>query len=104
MHGTHVAGTIAAKANNGAGVAGVSFNSPLSICKALYTAAGTGMTSDVADCIVWVAPARRQGDLDEPRRRRLDDAQERRRGGLGERKRDRLRARGSRRQRRRRAR
>jgi thermitase len=32
----------------------VSFNSPLSICKALYTAAGTGMTSDVAACIVWV--------------------------------------------------
>jgi len=52
-HGTHVAGTIAAKANNSAGVAGVAFNSPLSICKALYTAAGTGMTSDVAACIVW---------------------------------------------------
>ena len=53
MHGTHVAGTIAAKANNATGVAGVAFNSPLSICKALYTAAGTGMTSDVAACIVW---------------------------------------------------
>src|SRR5262245_9873163 len=46
MHGTHVAGTIAAKANNATGVAGVDFNASLSICKALYTAAGTGLTSD----------------------------------------------------------
>ena len=53
MHGTHVAGTIAAKANNATGVAGVAFNSSLSICKALYTAAGTGLTSDVANCINW---------------------------------------------------
>ena len=54
MHGTHVAGTIAAKANNATGVAGVAFNSNLTICKALYTAAGTGLTSDVAACIAWV--------------------------------------------------
>ena len=53
MHGTHVAGTIAAKANNATGVAGVDFNASLSICKALYTAAGTGLTSDVANCINW---------------------------------------------------
>jgi thermitase len=53
MHGTHVAGTIAAKANNATGVAGVAFNSNLTICKALYTAAGTGLTSDVANCINW---------------------------------------------------
>jgi Subtilase family len=34
-HGTHVAGTIAAKANNGIGVAGVAFNADLVVCKAL---------------------------------------------------------------------
>jgi thermitase len=53
MHGTHVAGTIAAKANNATGVAGVAFNSNLSICRALRSAAGTGLTSDVANCINW---------------------------------------------------
>jgi len=52
-HGTHVAGTIAAKANNGKGVAGVAFNSPLAICKALSGPLGMGSTSDVANCIVW---------------------------------------------------
>jgi thermitase len=53
MHGTHVAGTIAAKANNATGVAGVAFNASFAICKALRTAAGTGLTSDVANCINW---------------------------------------------------
>jgi thermitase len=53
MHGTHVAGTIAAKANNTAGVAGVAFNASLAICKGLHTAAGTGLTSDIANCINW---------------------------------------------------
>jgi subtilisin family serine protease len=53
MHGTHVAGTISAKANNATGVTGVAFNSTLAICKALHTAAGTGLTSDVANCINW---------------------------------------------------
>jgi thermitase len=54
MHGTHVAGTIAAKANNATGVAGVAFNANLAICRALRTAAGTGLSSDVAACINWV--------------------------------------------------
>jgi thermitase len=54
-HGTHVAGTIAAKANNGIGVAGVAFNADLVICKALGGALGTGSTADVANCINWVA-------------------------------------------------
>lgn len=52
-HGTHVAGTISANANNGTGVAGVSFNSPLAVCKALGGPLGTGNTSDVANCITW---------------------------------------------------
>ena len=54
-HGTHVAGTIAAKANNGVGVAGVAFNASLAICKALHTAAGTGSTAAVANCITYLA-------------------------------------------------
>jgi thermitase len=53
MHGTHVAGTITANANNATGVTGVDVNASLAICKALHTAAGTGMTSDVANCINW---------------------------------------------------
>ncbi len=53
-HGTHVAGTIAAKANNGVGVAGVSFNSSLAICKAL-NAVGSGTTAGVANCITYLA-------------------------------------------------
>lgn len=51
-HGTHVAGTIAALAGNGRGIAGVAFDSPLIICKALG-ADGSGDTSDVAGCIAW---------------------------------------------------
>jgi thermitase len=51
MHGTHVAGTIAAKASNATGVAGVAFNASLAICRALRSPAGTGLTSDVANCI-----------------------------------------------------
>src|SRR3954463_2070536 len=53
-HGTHVSGTITANANNGKGVTGVAFNSPLAICKALGGPLGVGSTSDVANCITWV--------------------------------------------------
>jgi thermitase len=53
LHGTHVAGTIAAKANNATGVAGVDFNASLAICRALRGGAGVGLTSDVANCITW---------------------------------------------------
>ncbi|CAA9348202.1 MAG: hypothetical protein AVDCRST_MAG40-2747, partial [uncultured Gemmatimonadaceae bacterium] len=53
-HGTHVAGTIAGIANNGKGVAGVAFNSPLSICKALSGPLGQGSTAGVANCITYL--------------------------------------------------
>ncbi len=53
-HGTHVAGTIAANADNGIGVAGVAFDAQLVICKALGGPLGTGTTADVANCIGWV--------------------------------------------------
>jgi thermitase len=52
-HGTHVAGTIGALANNGVGIAGVAFASKLIICKAL-DAQGSGTTADIASCIDWV--------------------------------------------------
>jgi thermitase len=52
-HGTHVAGTIAANANNGAGVAGVAFNSQLAICKALNSG-GSGTLAMIANCITWL--------------------------------------------------
>lgn len=52
-HGTHVAGTIAATANNGKGVAGVAFNSPLAVCKALNSS-GSGTLDMVANCITWL--------------------------------------------------
>ena len=57
-HGSHVSGTISANTNNGQGVAGVAFNSPIVMCKALATAAGVGLTSDIANCINWT---RQQG-------------------------------------------
>src|SRR4051812_29843038 len=54
-HCSHVSGTISANTNNGEGVSGVAFNSPIVMCKALATAAGTGLTSDIANCITWVS-------------------------------------------------
>jgi thermitase len=54
-HGTHVAGTVAALANNGIGGAGVDFAADLVICKALGGPLGAGSTADVANCINWVS-------------------------------------------------
>ena len=50
-HGTHVAGSIAAKTNNGVGVSGVAFNSRIVPVRVLGKCGG--YTSDIADAIIW---------------------------------------------------
>ncbi|NVK22475.1 MAG: S8 family serine peptidase [Kangiellaceae bacterium] len=52
-HGTHVAGTIAAVTNNNKGVAGVAYKSKIVPIRVLGTCGG--LTSDIADAIVWAA-------------------------------------------------
>ena len=53
-HGTHVAGIAAARADNARGIAGVSFASPLAICKAL-DAQGSGSIAAIVNCIAYVS-------------------------------------------------
>ena len=53
-HGTHVAGLIAANANNGVGVAGVAFGVHVLPIKAL-DCQGSGLLSDVASSVIWAA-------------------------------------------------
>ncbi|HEY0061185.1 MAG TPA: S8 family peptidase [Telluria sp.] len=52
-HGTHVAGTIAAKTNNGIGVAGVAYNARILPVRVLGKCGG--YTSDIADGIIWAS-------------------------------------------------
>jgi thermitase len=52
LHGTHVAGTVAAHTGNGLGVGGTAPDAQLAICKAL-NGAGVGTAADVAACIDW---------------------------------------------------
>ena len=52
-HGTHVAGTVAAVANNAKGVAGTAFNSKIVPVRVLGTCGG--YDSDIADAIVWAS-------------------------------------------------
>ena len=54
-HGTHVAGIIGARANNGVGVAGVAFNSPLAVCKSGGGIFGSSTVAGVANCITWLS-------------------------------------------------
>jgi serine protease len=55
LHGTHVAGIIAAKTDNGVGVAGVDWRCNLVIARALGVNHGTGVDSDISDAIRWAA-------------------------------------------------
>jgi serine protease len=50
-HGTHVAGTIGAAANNGIGIAGVAYSAKILPVRALGTCGG--YLSDIADAVVW---------------------------------------------------
>jgi serine protease len=52
-HGTHVSGTVAARTNNGIGVAGVAFNSRVVPVRALGRCGGS--LSDIADAIIWAS-------------------------------------------------
>lgn len=52
-HGTHVAGTVAAVANNGEGVVGVAYDSKVVPVRVLGKCGG--LTSDIADGIIWAA-------------------------------------------------
>lgn len=52
-HGTHVAGTIAAVTNNGAGVAGIAPNAKIVPMRVLGQCGG--YTSDIADAMIWAA-------------------------------------------------
>ncbi len=52
-HGTHVAGSIAAKTNNGIGVAGVAYNAKVLPVRVLGKCGG--YTSDIADGIIWAS-------------------------------------------------
>lgn len=52
-HGTHVAGTVAAVTNNSTGVAGVAYGAKVVPIRVLGKCGG--LTSDIADAIVWAA-------------------------------------------------
>ncbi|PIE17977.1 MAG: hypothetical protein CSA65_06735 [Proteobacteria bacterium] len=55
LHGTHVAGIIAARSINNKGIAGICWNCKIVPIRALGVDAGRGVDSDIADAIRWAA-------------------------------------------------
>ena len=55
FHGTHIAGIIAARPNNGVGVAGVCWNCKIVPIRVLGIDQGKGADADIADGIRWAA-------------------------------------------------
>ena len=66
LHGTHVAGIIAAQSNNAVGVAGLDWSCHLVIARALGVTHGTGVDSDISDAIRWAAGIHVDGVPDNP--------------------------------------
>ena len=66
LHGTHVAGIIAASSNNGVGVAGLDWGCRLVIVRALGVKRGTGVDSDISAAIRWAAGVHVDGVPDNP--------------------------------------
>ena len=68
-HGTHVAGTIAAKTNNGIGVAGIAYNAKIVPVRVLGKCGG--YTSDIADGIIWASGGLLAGVAGNPNKARV---------------------------------
>lgn len=52
-HGTHVAGIIAAKGNNGIGIAGMNWHAKILSVRVVSPFSGAGTETDLADGIIW---------------------------------------------------
>lgn len=63
-HGTHVAGTVAAVGNNGVDIAGVAYQAKVQPVRVLGHCGG--LTSDIADAIVWAAGGQVDGVAENP--------------------------------------